>query len=234
MYFVYNEAGKDDGPFTLDQLRAAVASGSLDRNKLARSSASADGWEPIHRVIDEPKPMHRYYIRLKDSQQFLGPFNSKELGVAIRDGQVPTTAEYVLANGQSRGALGKETNWRPVSDLGIRQSLDSTHDNASAAASPEFPALRTIAGLLTVMAVLAGVLGGCGFFAGLLLTNQGLVIAAAAWTLLVPLSLWATAEVILVLLQIEKNTRQQSHSAAVRVRGTPVVAPKSSQGEGSK
>ena len=74
-----------------------------------------------------------------------------------------------------------------------------------------------IAGIFKVMAAVTLVLGITCLVIALTVNNSALVIAAIVWTLLVPLCIWATAEVVLVFLQIERNTRPVNLAA---VRGT--------------
>lgn len=44
MYYVYNQAGKDLGPFTSEQLLAKLDSGEFPPNKLVRTETSKDDW----------------------------------------------------------------------------------------------------------------------------------------------------------------------------------------------
>jgi len=75
-------------------------------------------------------------------------------------------------------------------------------------AGSDFPALQIIAGIHKVIAVIAFVLGVIGVLLLVPLANNGMaVVAAVAWTLLVPLFLWGSGELILVFLRIEQNTR---------------------------
>jgi len=63
-------------------------------------------------------------------------------------------------------------------------------------------------GIQYVVVAIAFLFGLIGVVAGLLLSQGVLAIVAAIWTILVPLFLWATAELIEVFLQIERNTRK--------------------------
>lgn len=49
MFYLYNEAGADHGPFTLDELRSRVIAGELPYDKLVRRTRSAD-WQPLYEL----------------------------------------------------------------------------------------------------------------------------------------------------------------------------------------
>ncbi|HRH98829.1 MAG TPA: GYF domain-containing protein, partial [Prosthecobacter sp.] len=52
MYYVYNETGKDLGPFEIENLRSKVLSGEIGSDKLVRS-ASSDQWQPMTSILTE-------------------------------------------------------------------------------------------------------------------------------------------------------------------------------------
>ena len=159
-----------------------------------------------------------YWIRVNGSPSVLGPFSLKELAADARNGKIPQDSEYLEATGQSLGALKRAVDWRPIKELRLPTSSPSGIDQPEAAAEAlDFPALRMIAGIFKVMAVVTLVLGITCLVIALTVNNSALVIAAIVWTLLVPLCIWATAEVVLVFLQIERNTRPVTLAA---VRGT--------------
>lgn len=70
-----------------------------------------------------------------------------------------------------------------------------------------FPALRIIAALYQALAVIA-LVGGIILLLVAHRADAGVVLAIAAGTLVAPLTLWGSGELILVFLQIERNTRR--------------------------
>lgn len=51
MYYAYNPAGKDLGPFTVEQLRAKLDSGEFPADKLIRAEATKDDWQSLSTVL---------------------------------------------------------------------------------------------------------------------------------------------------------------------------------------
>lgn len=55
MYYAYNQAGKDLGPFTLEQLQAKLDSGEFPSDKLVRAETSKDGWQTLNTLSVKPR-----------------------------------------------------------------------------------------------------------------------------------------------------------------------------------
>ncbi len=84
-----------------------------------------------------------------------------------------------------------------------------------AGASNDFPALRTIARIYKFIANVALLLGVVAIVVSLVAALGNLApfsviafVVAVVWTAFVPLLLWGVAELILVFLSIERNTRR--------------------------
>jgi hypothetical protein len=80
----------------------------------------------------------------------------------------------------------------------------------SGSAGDDFPALRIIAGIHKVIAVIAFMVGVVGALVLLVFPGASAlaVLIVVACTLLVPLVLWGSGELILLFLRIEQNTRR--------------------------
>jgi hypothetical protein len=156
--------------------------------------------------------MKTYWARENRSPPYKGPFTAAEVRDAIKLGELSPDCEVLEATGQTRDALIKATAWRslPVDLKKLAEgALPLQGTTGSSSEVREFPALRMIAfGIQYVVVAIAFLFGLIGVVAGLLLSQGVLAIVAAIWTILVPLFLWATAELIEVFLQIERNTRK--------------------------
>ena len=78
-------------------------------------------------------------------------------------------------------------------------------------AGGDFPALHIIVGIHKVIAVIAlvvGVVAALVVLAAPGVNALAVLPIVVAWTLLVPLFLWGSGEVILLFLRIEHNTRR--------------------------
>jgi hypothetical protein len=86
------------------------------------------------------------------------------------------------------------------------------------ATSEDFPALRFLAAVHKVVAVVALVSGLIGVVIAFATSqvNPLAVVAAIVWTTLAPFFLWGSGELILLFLSIERNTRRRSRKPPVR------------------
>lgn len=87
--------------------------------------------------------------------------------------------------------------------------LDSSRNNERV----KFPALEFIAIIHTIVAVISFISGLVIFVLALLASerNVDLIIGILIWTILAPLLLWGSGEMIRVFLSIEKNSRQTNY-----------------------
>ena len=56
MYYAYNQAGKDLGPFSTEKLRELLNSGEFPADKLVRAETSKDGWQPLSTALGITPP----------------------------------------------------------------------------------------------------------------------------------------------------------------------------------
>ncbi len=123
---------------------------------------------------------------------------------------------------QSGQSSGSNPRLRPCPDCGSFVSLDAIacpkygrpfYHGARQDVKRKYPALRVIAGLIKLVAVVLAI--GCVIGLVFLCVawhetgKEQPIIPLAAYTLLVPISLWASGELILLFIDIEYNTRSK-------------------------
>ena len=144
-----------------------------------------------------------------------GPVDVAELKRLLKAG-VLTVGSNVAQEG-----INEWGNIRAVlPDLASAADTSYAHASQTADATAlDFPALKIVAGIYKVIALVAFVVGAIGVSALLASQASPMAVMAAVYTLLTPLFLWAGGELILVFLSIEQNTRRTAELLSRRSRG---------------